>query len=160
MNSTKSWFQKARAHTLKSSKHDNGSSSATSDQSDQNGQNGQPAAPAVGKSLTELLYKPATVEGHPPMIPQVINAYNLDWWELEPYLKKIYHEVTFKENLAVEDHYLVYVPFALTCEQRDEINEIRKQHRAREKTAAGGGQLRARAEHSPDGPRRPIDDDD
>ncbi|KAJ8131291.1 hypothetical protein O1611_g2335 [Lasiodiplodia mahajangana] len=118
--------------------------------------------PPVERTLTDFLYKPAQVKGLPPMTLAVVNAYNLDWWELEPLLKRIYPEVTFQENvgLAVEDHYLIYVPRPLTREQRDEINEIRKQHRAREKSTAGGGQVRARLEHSPDGPRRPMDDDD
>ncbi len=35
------------------------------------------------------------------MIPDVVNAYNLDWWELEPFLKKIYPGVSFKENVSV-----------------------------------------------------------
>ncbi|KAI1122266.1 hypothetical protein F5Y10DRAFT_254388 [Nemania abortiva] len=164
MNTTKSWFQKARAQTLRTNKHErekrpsSDTGNTTSDA--ENSQTGQAAAPAVEKTLTEFLYKPATVRGLPSMIPDVVNAYNLDWWELEPFLKRIYPGVAFKENLAVEDHYLIYVPRPLTCEERDEINEIRKQHRAREKSTAGGGQIPARLEHSPDGPRRPMEDDD
>ncbi|KAI0905710.1 hypothetical protein F4824DRAFT_499761 [Ustulina deusta] len=169
MNTTKSWFQKARAQTLRVNKHESGNrpscdtSNTTSDTGLSNGQSdndGQTTARPLGKTLTEFLYKPATIRGLPTMIPDVVNAYNLDWWELEPFLKKIYPGVSFKENLGVEDHYLIYVPHALTCEQRDEINEIRKQHRSREKSLAGGGQIRARVEHSPDGPRRPMGDDD
>ncbi|RWA04974.1 hypothetical protein EKO27_g10134 [Xylaria grammica] len=78
-----------------------------------------------------------------------------------PTVEKSLTEFLYKPpTLGVEDHYLIYVPRLLTCEERDEINEIRKQHRTREKKAAGGGQIRAREEHSPDGPRRRIDDDD
>ncbi|KAI0466799.1 hypothetical protein F4859DRAFT_291546 [Xylaria cf. heliscus] len=169
MNTTKSWFRKARAQTLRTNKHTQENSpgsntgNTTSDAgqpNDQNGKSDSITAPTVEKTLTEFLYKPATVRGLPAMIPEVVNAYNLDWWELEPFLEQIYPGVSFKENLAVEDHYLIYVPRPLTCEERDSINEIRKQHRAREKNAAGGGQVRARVEHSPDGPRRPMDDDD
>ncbi|TGJ84446.1 hypothetical protein E0Z10_g4312 [Xylaria hypoxylon] len=164
-----SWFQKTRAQTLRASKHgpENRPSSDTSNtasnagySNDQNSQNGQTTAPTVEKTLTEFLYKPATIRGLPTMSPEVVNAYNLDWRELEPVLKRIYPGIFFKENLAVEDHYLIYVPRTLTSEERDEINKIRKQHRAREKSTAGGGQIRAREEHSPDSPRRPIEDDD
>ncbi|GAW17185.1 hypothetical protein ANO14919_066380 [Xylariales sp. No.14919] len=169
MNATKSWLQRARAQTQRAShrgpenRPSNDTSNAASDaggSNGQNGQNGQNVPPTVEKSLTEFLYKPPPVRGLPAMSLEVVNAYNLDWWELEDFLKRIYPGVSFKENLGVEDHYLIYVPRLLTCEERDEINEIRKQHRTREKKAAGGGQIRAREEHSPDGPRRRIDDDD
>ncbi|KAI0449918.1 hypothetical protein F5B21DRAFT_492725 [Xylaria acuta] len=162
MNTTKSWFQKARAQTLRTNKHaqENRPSSDTGNTTsdaghpnDQNGKSDPTTALTVEKTLTEFLYKPATVRGLPTMSPEVVNAYNLDWWELKPFLEQIYPGVTFKENLAVEDHYLIYVPRPLTCEERDKINEIRKQHRAREKSAA-------RVEHSPDGPRRLMNDED
>ncbi|KAI8948184.1 hypothetical protein F4801DRAFT_581711 [Xylaria longipes] len=165
MNTTKSWYQKALM-TNKNTQENRPSSdtgNTTSDaghQNDQNGKSDPTTAPNVEKTLTEFLYKPATVRGLPAMIPEVVNAYNLDWWELKPFLEQIYPGVTFKENLAVEDHYLIYVPRSLTCEERDDINDIRKQHRAREKGAAGGGQIRARVEHSPDRPRRLLDEDD
>ncbi|KAI1346721.1 hypothetical protein F5Y01DRAFT_319483 [Xylaria sp. FL0043] len=169
MNTPKSWYQKARAQTLKAIKHEpenrlRGDTSNTSSDAGpsgcQNDNHGESTTPTVGKSSTAFLYKPATIRGLPTMIPDVVNAYNLDWWELEAFLQRIYPGVSFKENLAVEDHYLIYVPHALTCDQRDEINEIRKEHRAREKSKAGGGQIRPRMEHSPDGPRRPFGDDD
>lgn len=111
MNATKSWFQKARAQTLKNHKHkqenspgnDTGNTTSNASNSiDQNGQTSQTAAPAVEKTLTEFLYKPATVRGLPAMTPDVVNAYNLDWWELEPFLKRIYPGVFFKENVSVE----------------------------------------------------------
>ncbi|KAI0425761.1 hypothetical protein F5Y09DRAFT_346386 [Xylaria sp. FL1042] len=169
MNTTKSWFQKARAQTLKATKdvpenRPRGDMSNTnSDAGPSNGQNdndSESMTPSVGKTPTEFLYKPATIRGLPSMIPEVVNAYNLDWWELEPFLRRIYPGVSFKENLAVEDHYLIYVPHALTREQRVEIDEIKKKHRAREKSTAGGDHVRPRMEHSPDCPRRPMEDDD
>ncbi|KAI8624160.1 hypothetical protein F5Y19DRAFT_337119 [Xylariaceae sp. FL1651] len=172
MNTTKSWFQKARAQTLRANSHDRNSmnsgvtsttshtTSGAGHSSDQNANSNYTVAPVVEKTLTEYLYKPATVRGFPTMVPEVVNAYNLDWWELEPFLKKTYPGVTFKENLAVEDHYLIYVPRPLAPDEREEISEIRRQHRSREKKAAGGGQGHPRVEHSPDGPRRPMQDDD
>jgi hypothetical protein len=111
MNTTKSWFQKARAQTLKTQKHNqsNNTSDTTrnadpsNDQDDKNAQtpDALALAPAVEKTLTEFLYKPATVRGFPAMIPDVVNAYNLDWWELEPFLKRIYPGVPFKENVRI-----------------------------------------------------------
>ncbi|KAI1747624.1 hypothetical protein F4782DRAFT_418929 [Xylaria castorea] len=168
MNTATSWFQKARAQTLRTNGHkqENKPSSdtgnTTSDVGYSYGQNGKgdPAtAPTVERTPTEFLYKPATVRGLPAMIPDVVHAYNLDWWELEPFLKQTYPGVTFKENLAV-DHYLIYVPRLLTPEEREKIIDIRTQHRVKEKSVAGGGQIRARVEHSPDSPRRLVDDDD
>jgi hypothetical protein len=35
------------------------------------------------------------------MMPEVVNAYNLDWWELEPFLKRVYPGVPFKENVSL-----------------------------------------------------------
>ncbi|TRX90584.1 hypothetical protein FHL15_008557 [Xylaria flabelliformis] len=135
---------------------ENKSSSDTGNANSDAGHPSDPAtAPAVEKTPTEFLYKPATVRGLPTMIPEVVNSYNLYWFELEPFLKQLHPGVTFQENLS-DDHYLIYVPRPLTKEERDKINEIRKQHRNR---VAGGGQLRARVEHSPDSPRRQIEDD-
>ncbi|KAI0864784.1 hypothetical protein F4860DRAFT_380344 [Xylaria cubensis] len=152
MNTTKSWFQKARAQTLRTNRQTQGNEHS----SDTSNTTSDPAtAPAVEKTPTEILYKPATVRGLPTMIPDVVNSYNLDWFELEPFLKQLHPGVTFRETLS-DDHYLIYVPRELTKEERDKINEIRKQHRNR---AAGGGHLRARVEHSPDSPRRQIEDD-
>ncbi|KAI3319816.1 hypothetical protein HD806DRAFT_525135 [Xylariaceae sp. AK1471] len=168
MNTTKSWYQKARDQTLRTNRRgrnnrpssDTGNRTSDADHSnDQFDKNSQTGTPAVEKTLTEFLYKPATVRG-PAMIPEVVNAYNLDWWELEPFLKRVYPGVSFQENLGVEDHYLIYVPRLLDNREKDEIQDIRKRHRAREKSAAGGGQSRGRVEHSPDGPRRLKEDDD
>ncbi|KAI0868471.1 hypothetical protein GGS24DRAFT_212491 [Hypoxylon argillaceum] len=161
MNTPKSWFEKARAQTLKNKNErenrpgsDTGNTTSNTSSINQNGQASQKAAPTVEKSLAEFLHKPATGRGLPAMTPDVVNAYNIDWWELEPFLKRTYPGIPFKENLAVEDHYLIYVPRPLTGEEREKINELRKQHRVRE------SQSRTRLEHSPDGPRRPIVDDD
>ncbi|KAI1742818.1 hypothetical protein F4680DRAFT_411810 [Xylaria scruposa] len=157
MDTAKSWFQKARAQTLRTNRQNNSSDTGNTTSNASNASD--PAAPTVEKTPTEFLYKPATVRGHPTMIPEVVNSYNLDWFELEAFLKQLHPGVTFQENLS-EDHYLIYVPRLLTSEEREKINEIRKQHRIREKSAAGGGPLRARVEHSPDSPRKPMDDSD
>lgn len=110
MNTTKSWFQKARAQTLRTNRHaqENRPSSDTGNTTrdaghpnDRNGRSDPITAPTVEKTLTEFLYKPAAVRGLPVMIPEVVNAYNLDWWELEPFLEQIYPGVTFKENVSV-----------------------------------------------------------
>ncbi|RWA09194.1 hypothetical protein EKO27_g5903 [Xylaria grammica] len=89
---------------------------------------------------TEILPKPAASGGLPAMITEVVNSYNLDWWELESFLNRIYPTTSPEEHAlsAAGDHYLIYVPRPLTLEERGEIDEIRKQHWARENSTAGG----------------------
>ncbi|KAI0415957.1 hypothetical protein F5X98DRAFT_206235 [Xylaria grammica] len=88
---------------------------------------------------TEILPKPAASGGLSAMIKEVVNSYNLDWWELESFLNRIYPTTSFEEHtlLAAGDHYLIYVPRPLTSEERGEIDEIRKQHWVRENSTAG-----------------------
>ncbi|KAM7204657.1 hypothetical protein V8F20_003441 [Naviculisporaceae sp. PSN 640] len=104
------------------------------------------------------LYKPA----RPDRIIGSVNVYNLDWDELEGFLKKRFPGVTDFSGTSgkfesTEDHYVIYTPQVLTAEDREEIDVIRKAHRER---AMKGGERKKRAEHSPDGPRRPVGDDE
>ncbi|CAJ2508544.1 Uu.00g135700.m01.CDS01 [Anthostomella pinea] len=170
MNTTKSWFQKARAQTLKSGKNDNNRNPTASMSSEGNSpsitnasaSSYQTLPPTFEKTPTQYLYKAASVRGLPSMMPDVVNVYNLDWHELKPFLEKRYPGVPFKDQEGVEDHYLIYVPSLLTQADRDEIQDIRKAYRdrARSKAKNPGGSGRNRQEHSPDGPRRSLEADD
>ncbi|KAI0206606.1 hypothetical protein F4808DRAFT_404692 [Astrocystis sublimbata] len=130
MKNRTSWYQKAkdRAQTLNptsftrgrkttNEKGDDAAGKQTGNTASPKGQSGASVASTVAsieKSLTELSYKPATMKGHVPLNVDTVNVYNLDWWELEEYLKKIYPGVPFPESQAVEDHYLILVPRPLT----------------------------------------------
>ncbi|KAI0118818.1 hypothetical protein GGR51DRAFT_497775 [Nemania sp. FL0031] len=138
MNTTKSWFQKARARTLGNNNcaQENKASNDACQPDHQDGQRDSTTAPSAAKSSTGLIDKPATANRPSSTVPEVVNNYNLKWEELEPVLKQIYPGVGFKENLVTESHYMIYVPRPLTCGERDKINEIREKNIAREESAA------------------------
>ncbi|KAI0016331.1 hypothetical protein F4780DRAFT_759772 [Xylariomycetidae sp. FL0641] len=162
MVKTPTWFQRAQARALKlGTRKQVPPTTANTSVAGGSGNDHEPDTAQVpsttnDKTSTQILYKVPTVKGLPTLIPDTVSVYNLNWEELEPYLRKIYPNITFKKSVG-DDYYLIYVPTSLTQADRDEIEELRKIHRARA-SATGGG--RVRQEHSPDEPRRPAADED
>lgn len=87
-----SWLFKARSKTgvVQSTTGQEGSSNASEEDN-------QPQM--VKKAMTDQIYRPPVTPGEPELFPVYISVYNLDWTELLPYIKEIFPNQSFDDEV-------------------------------------------------------------
>ncbi|GAP91581.1 hypothetical protein SAMD00023353_6500060 [Rosellinia necatrix] len=153
----KTWFQmvKAQISKPKNTPNDTTSPAFSGNAAQPKGEHRQKGQKGKSSLVPMFLHRPAAKWDPVPLLPDVVSADDLDWCELEAFLTYAYPSVEFNHHLVIDDHYLIYVPYPLTPNHRDEIEMIRR----RNLRAAARELRRGRVEHSPDR-RQPLEDDD
>lgn len=92
-----SWLSKARSKTVVQNTAAQEGSSSTSDGGNQ--------PQMVSRATTDYqMYRPTVTPGQPELLPVWISVYNLDWFELLPYIQTVFPDQKFDKEVNAVEH--------------------------------------------------------